>query len=141
MRLIWLPQKVNIESSGAALVPGAHCSHRRTVSWQLSVMRTPVALPPILERMEQRMPERRRFTQTTSLEERLADEAKRLRKQAQGTPPGIERERLVRRARQAETASRMTEWLTSRGYKHQNKFNRDGYLSTIKKLHLGAGRD
>jgi hypothetical protein len=35
--------------------------------------------------MEQRMPERRRFTQTTSLEERLAEEAKRLRKQAQGT--------------------------------------------------------
>jgi hypothetical protein len=72
-------------------------------------MRTPVALPPIPERMEQRMPGRRRFTQTTSLEGRLADEAKRLRKQAQGTPPGIERERLVRRARQAETATRMTE--------------------------------
>ena len=78
-------------------------------------MRTPVALPPILERLEQRMPERRRFTQTTSLEGRLADEAKRLRKQAQGTPPGIERERLVRSARQAETASRMNEWLTSHG--------------------------
>ena len=60
------------------------------------------------------MPERRRFTQTTSLEGRLADEAKRLRKQAQGTSPGIERERLVRRARQLETASRMNEWLTSR---------------------------
>lgn len=59
------------------------------------------------------MPERRRFTQTTSIEGRLAEEAKRLRKQAQGTPPGIERERLVRRARQLETASR--EWLTSRG--------------------------
>ena len=61
------------------------------------------------------MPERRHFTQTTSLEGRLADEAKRLRKQAQGTPPGIERERLVRRARRLETASRMDEWLTSRG--------------------------
>jgi len=71
--------------SGAALVPGAHCSHRRTVSWQLSVMRTPVALPPILKRMEQRMPEHRRFTQTISLEESLPEEAKRLRKQAQGT--------------------------------------------------------
>ena len=101
--------------SGAALVPGAHCSHRRTISWQLSVMRTPVALPPVLKRMEQRMPEHRRFTQTISLEESLPEEAKRLRKQAQGTPPGIERERLVRRARQLETASRMNEWLTSRG--------------------------
>jgi hypothetical protein len=64
------------------------------------------------------MPERRRFThftQPTSLEERLAEEAKRLPKQAPGTPPGIERERLVRTARQAETTTRMTEWLTSRG--------------------------
>ena len=46
------------------------------------------------------MPEHRRFTQTISLEESLPEEAKRLRKQAQGTLPGIERERLVRRARQ-----------------------------------------
>ena len=51
------------------------------------------------------MPEHRRFTQTTSLEERLAQEATRLRKQAQGTPPGIERDLLVRKARRAETAS------------------------------------
>ena len=68
-------------------------------------MRTPVALPPILKRMEQRMPERRRFTQTTSLEERLAKEATRLRKQAQGTPPGVERDLLLRKAHRAETAS------------------------------------
>jgi hypothetical protein len=44
------------------------------------------------------MPERRRFTQTTSLEERLAKEATQLRKQAQGTPPGIDRDLLVRKA-------------------------------------------
>jgi hypothetical protein len=37
------------------------------------------------------MPERRRFTQTTSLEESLAKEVTQLRKQAQGTPPGVER--------------------------------------------------
>ena len=55
--------------------------------------------------MEQRMPERRRFTQTTSLEERLAKEATRLRKQAQGTPPGVERDLLLRKAHRAETAS------------------------------------
>ncbi len=81
-----------------------------------------VALPPILKWMEQRMPERRRFTQTTSLEERLAKEATQLRKQAQGTPPGIERDLLVRKARRAKSASRMTEWLAS-GSKHQDKFN------------------
>jgi hypothetical protein len=70
--------------------------------------------------MEQRMPERRRFTQTTSLEEGLAKQATQLRKQ--GTPPGVERDLLVRKARRAETASHMTEWLAS-GYKHQDKFN------------------
>jgi hypothetical protein len=59
--------------------------------------------------------QRHRFTQTTTLEERLTEEAKRLRKQAQGTPPGIERERLIRRARQAETTSHLSEWLNSPG--------------------------
>jgi hypothetical protein len=59
--------------------------------------------------------QRRRFKQTRPLEQRLSEEAADLRKQAQGTPPGIERERLIRRARQAETASHMTEWLSSRG--------------------------
>jgi hypothetical protein len=71
--------------------------------------------------MEQRMPERRRFTQTTSLEERLAKEAMQLRKQAQGTPPGIDRDLLVRKARRAESASRTTAWLAS-GSKDQDKF-------------------
>jgi hypothetical protein len=65
---------------------------------------------------------RHRFTQTTSLEEHLAKEATQLRKQAQGTPPGVERDLLVRRTRRAETASHMTEWLAL-GYKHQAKFN------------------
>ncbi len=67
------------------------------------------------------MPERRRFTQTTSLEESFAKEATQLRKQAQGTPPGVERDLLVRKARRAESASRMTEWLAS-GSKDQDKF-------------------
>ena len=59
--------------------------------------------------------ERRRFKQSAPLELRLAEQAERLRKQARGTPPGIEREKLLRRARQAETAAHMQEWLTSPG--------------------------
>ena len=59
--------------------------------------------------------ERRRFKQTVSLDQRLAEEAQRLRKEARGTQPGIERERLIRRARQAETAAHMQQWLTSPG--------------------------
>jgi hypothetical protein len=68
------------------------------------------------------MPERRRFTQTTSVEESLAKEATQLRKQARGTPPGVERDLLVRKARRAKTASRMTKRPAS-GYRHRDKFN------------------
>lgn len=61
------------------------------------------------------METRRRFKQSQPLEDRLIDEAERLRKQATGTLPGTERERLIRKARQAETASQMSEWLRSPG--------------------------
>nr|WP_082637724.1 hypothetical protein [Bradyrhizobium retamae] len=61
------------------------------------------------------MQRRRRFKQTTSLAERLTEEAKRLRKEARSSPPGLARERLIRRARQAETAVHIQEWLTSAG--------------------------
>ena len=58
---------------------------------------------------------RRRFKQTLSLEERLSEEAKRLREEAKSLPPGAEREALSRKARQAETGSHMSEWLSSPG--------------------------
>jgi hypothetical protein len=59
--------------------------------------------------------ERRRFKQTLSLEARLAEEAKRLREEAKLLPPGALREELLRKARQCETGSHMSEWLTSPG--------------------------
>jgi hypothetical protein len=59
--------------------------------------------------------ERRRFKQTQSLEERLAEEAKRLREEAKSLPPAAQRENLLRKARQAETGSHMSEWLRSPG--------------------------
>jgi hypothetical protein len=59
---------------------------------------------------------RRRFKQmATILEGRLADEAGRLREQAKTLPPGHEREALLCKARQHETASHLTGWLTSPG--------------------------
>jgi hypothetical protein len=57
--------------------------------------------------------QRRHFTQTDSLEVGLANEATRLRNEARGTPHGVERERLMRRARQAETGSHLSAWLSS----------------------------
>jgi hypothetical protein len=59
--------------------------------------------------------QRRRFDPIDPLDKRLSEEAERLLKEARGTPPGVERERLLRRARQVETASHITEWLNSGG--------------------------
>jgi len=59
--------------------------------------------------------QRRRINYTTTLKERLTFEAFRLRDKAKSLPPGIERERLIRRARQAETGSQISEWLGSPG--------------------------
>ena len=63
------------------------------------------------------MPQRRRFRQTVSLEERLAEEARELRKVAETLPPGPQRDQVLRKARQDETAVHMTEWLSSPGLK------------------------
>ena len=96
-------------------------------------MRTPVALPPILKGwssecqsvdcVRKPVDEGRgdHCGQTTSLEERLAKEATQLRKQAQGTPPGVERDLLLRKARRAETASTYDR-VAGLGDKHQDKF-------------------
>jgi hypothetical protein len=59
--------------------------------------------------------QRRRFKQDQSLEERLSQEAKRLREEAKLLPPSAARDEKIRKARQAETGSHMTEWLTSPG--------------------------
>lgn len=61
------------------------------------------------------MQRRRPISHSSPLEERLAEEAKRLRLKAKTMAPGREREELMRRARQAETGAHMTEWLTSPG--------------------------
>jgi hypothetical protein len=60
------------------------------------------------------MPQQRRRTKhTQTFEERLAKEAARFRQAAEEAAPGLARELLLRRARQAETASRMNDWLRS----------------------------
>ena len=59
--------------------------------------------------------QRRRFKETPPLDQRLAEEAKRLRKEAEVTPYGIERERLDLKARQPEAALHINEWISSPG--------------------------
>lgn len=58
---------------------------------------------------------RRHVKHETSLEERLAGQARRLRDEAKMLPPCGERDDLMRRARQTEIASHINEWLTSPG--------------------------
>jgi hypothetical protein len=48
---------------------------------------------------------RRRFKQTQSLEERLAEEAERRLEEVQLLPPGTQRDAVERKARQAETGA------------------------------------
>ncbi|MBR0780457.1 hypothetical protein [Bradyrhizobium iriomotense] len=58
---------------------------------------------------------RRRYKQTRTLDQRLAEEAARLRDEARALPPGREREILLRKARQDETAVQIEAWLRSPG--------------------------
>jgi hypothetical protein len=58
---------------------------------------------------------RQRINHTSSLEDRLADQAQRFRDQAKTLPPGRERDELMHKARQAETASHINEWVSSPG--------------------------
>ena len=82
----------------------------------LSVMRTPIALPPYRKSGKERAMQKRLFEPPAApLDRRLEDRAKRLRKEARGTSPGVEREKLMRLARQAETAAHIRQWLTSPG--------------------------
>lgn len=61
------------------------------------------------------MKKRRRFKHEKTFEERLAEEAHRFREAAHALPPGTAQELLLRRARQAETASHINNWLRSPG--------------------------
>ena len=63
------------------------------------------------------MRKRRRFKQTQSLEERLTEEAKSLREEAEALAPCAKKEALLRKARQDGTAAHLTDWLMSPGLK------------------------
>jgi hypothetical protein len=62
------------------------------------------------------MGQRKRVKQAQTFEERLAEEARRFTEAAQKEKPGsMVRELLLRRARQAETAAHINDWLRSPG--------------------------
>ncbi|MDE5452135.1 hypothetical protein GWE18_04490 [Bradyrhizobium sp. CSA112] len=61
------------------------------------------------------MQKRRHIKHEKSFEERLAEEAQRFKEAAEALPPGTAQELLLRRARLAETAAHMSQWLKSPG--------------------------
>jgi hypothetical protein len=61
------------------------------------------------------MIKRRRFKQTESLQDRLRAFADHVRARAILLPPGTEKEELLKKARQADTASHLGEWANSPG--------------------------
>ena len=61
------------------------------------------------------MQQRRRFKQTVSLQDRISSFAETARKVAALLPPGAERDVLLRKARQADTAANLTDWVKSPG--------------------------
>ena len=58
---------------------------------------------------------RRILRQTASFNERLAAFAEGLREEAHALEPGLAKEDLLRRARQADTAAHLDEWANSAG--------------------------
>jgi len=61
------------------------------------------------------MQKRRRIKHEKTFQERLVEDALRFKEAADKLPPGTARELLLRRARQAGTASQIDAWLTSPG--------------------------
>jgi hypothetical protein len=55
------------------------------------------------------------FKQTKSLHDRLRIFADDVRARAAKLPPGVERDALLKKARQADTASHLDEWVNSTG--------------------------
>jgi hypothetical protein len=75
-------------------------------------MRTRFALPPF---STGNTAMRRRFKQTESLQDRLTLFAREARDKATQLPPGIERDEMLKKAQQADTAAHLNDWINSPG--------------------------
>jgi hypothetical protein len=93
--------------------------------WLLSVMRTPIALPPSSDGKERAMDFRRRFKQTKSLKESLLQEARKLRDEAKLLPYAL-RDAALKKARLTEAAAHMDDWLNSPGLRPPKKDDTPG---------------
>lgn len=75
----------------------------------------PLALPPSSNGMERTMKLRLRATKIFPLNGRLKLFSDQLRSAAAGLRPGLEQDDLLKRARVADTAAQINEWISSPG--------------------------
>ncbi|RTE89280.1 MULTISPECIES: hypothetical protein [Bradyrhizobium] len=61
------------------------------------------------------MLKRRRFKQQLTLQDRLSAWVKQIKEDAASLPPGPERDALLKKARQAELANHLHDWVKSPG--------------------------
>ena len=59
--------------------------------------------------------QRRRFKNILTFPDRLSDFARKARERAEKLPPGPEKDEMIRKARQADTAAHLDEWVNSPG--------------------------
>ena len=72
--------------------------------------------PALLRQGSSAMQKRRRyFKQQTTLQDRVIEWAKEVRDQAAALPPGPNRDMLLKKMRQAETALHLEDWANSPG--------------------------
>ena len=62
---------------------------------------------------------RRRFKQTTTLQERLAERARQAREDLEKVPPGEGRDGLIQKIREIESALRLGQFLHSPGHSRE----------------------
>lgn len=109
-----LPEVVNIDQMTAT--GHAKLSPSPLAPWLLSVMGTYASCAPaFLKRKERAMARRRRIQHKLSLPERLALYARAAREKASLLQPGAEKDELLRKAEQADTAAHLNEWASSHG--------------------------
>jgi len=101
-------------------------NHHRTVPVVFIGDENAECAPAFLSGKEQRMLKRRRFKQTKSLKERLLERAEQFREEAKLLPYGLVRDAVIKRARQAEAAAHMDEWLNSPGLQPPKKHDTPG---------------
>lgn len=73
-----------------------------------------------------------RFKQCLSLQDRLSAWADQARKQASTLPAGSERDRFLKKVRQAETAAHVDEWASSPDYSRRSSSTHEGHAGEAK---------